>query len=260
MSIATFQDAFAGALLAPELDPSAVETIPRLGNSEITAKQFAVYREIALGNLRKVLAEVHPTVAKITSDEDFRRIGDAFFLKHPPHSVNPVLITELFAVFLEKMIGDNPRELAEQHYLPDLASLDYGCYQARHAVDASAIHTRIFTELTPELLSARRIQLHPACFWLSSTYAVYDLWQQHQGQQKAAKVEIHHPQEVVIIRPQIKVEVHRVDMGLVKTLDALDAGETIHSAIMQGSFADAAFNAVGAMQFLIQNDLIVSLY
>jgi hypothetical protein len=65
---------------------------------------------------------------------------------------------------------------------------------------------------------------------------------------------------VVIIRPKLNVEVHRADAGLVKTLDALDGGATLNNALMQGNLADAGFNAVGAMQFLIQNDLIISLY
>lgn len=260
MSIAAFQDAFANTLLAPELNADAIAAIPRLGNSEITSKQFAIYRELTLGHLRSILAEVHPTVAKVMAAEDFQRLGDAFFLKHPPHSVNPVLITEMFGAFIEKVLDEDTAALPQQNYLADLVTLDYGCYQAKHAVDAIAVHSRIFTELTPELLSVRRIQLHPACFWLSSPYAIYDIWQHHHAHHRALDLNVQRPQEVVIVRPQIQVEVHRVDVGLVKTLDALDEGQTINDALMQGSIADPSFNAVAAMQFLIQNDLIVSLY
>jgi hypothetical protein len=46
----------------------------------------------------------------------------------------------------------------------------------------------------------------------------------------------------------------------VKVLDALDAGETLNGALVQGSAADPEFNAVAAIQFLIQNNLIISLY
>lgn len=260
MSIAGFQDAFANALLAAELTPNALGAIPRLGNSETTATRFAVYRERVLGNLREILATVHPTVAQVMAPEDFQRAGDAFFIKHPPHSVDPVLITEMFAAFLEKFVSTKDLGLPDQGYLADLATLDYGCYRARNAVDATAVNTRIFTELTPELLSARRIQLHPACFWLSSSFAIYDIWQRHNSHLRKSELNLNQPQEVVIIRPHLQVEVHRVDVGLVKSLDALDAGETINTALTQGNLADPGFNAVGAMQFLIQNDLIISLY
>lgn len=260
MSLASVQDAFASALLAPNLDVTALDAIPSFGNSEIKAKQFAVYREIALHNLSRILAGVYPTVAEVMTPADFKCMSDAFFLKHPPHSVEPIVITELFAIFLENTIADNADALPEQNYLPDLATLDYGCYQAEHAIDATAVNTRIFTDLTPEMLSARRMQLHPACFWLSSAYAVYDIWQRHHSPMQRGDLNVAHPQEVVIIRPRIHVEVHRVDVGLVRTLDAIDAGETLNKALMKGSLADPAFNAVGAMQFLIQNDLILSLY
>lgn len=260
MNLAEFQDAFAHALLAPSVDTATLDAIPNFRASEVKAKQFAVYREIVLSNLRLVLATVHPTVASVMDPEDFQRVSDAFFQKHPPHSVNPVLMTEMFATFLEKVVTDDADSLHNQAYLPDLATLDYGCHQARHAVDATAVSTRIFTDLTPESLTARRAQLHPACFWLSSPYAVYDIWKHHHSHLQADQLNMQRPQEVVIMRPQIQVEVHRVDVGLVKTLDALDAGETLNRALMQGSMADPAFNAVGAMQFLIQNDLIISLY
>lgn len=260
MSLAEFQDAFAQALLAPAVDSARLDAIPNFCASEVKAKQFSVYREIAFNNLRGILASVHPTVARVMDADDWQRVGDAFFQKHPPHSVDPVLITEMFATFLENAIAENEDELPEQHYLPDLATLDYGCYQARHAIDASAVSTRLFTDLTPESLSARRIQLHPACFWLSSAYAVYDIWQQHHSHLQPNRLGLHRAQEVVIIRPQIRVEVHRVDVGLVRTLDAIDGGATLNDALMQGSMADPAFNPVGAMQFLIQNDLITRLY
>ncbi|MCR6650914.1 MAG: hypothetical protein NVV73_05170 [Cellvibrionaceae bacterium] len=45
-----------------------------------------------------------------------------------------------------------------------------------------------------------------------------------------------------------------------KVLDAIDAGETLNSSLLQGSAADPEFNAVAAIQFLIQNNLIISLY
>lgn len=260
MRLAEFQDAFAHALLAPSVDTATLDSIPNFRTSEIKAKQFEVYREIAFSNLRCILATVHPTVARVMDANEFRSVSNAFFQKHPPHSVNPTLITEMFATFLEKIVTDNASEPSDQAYLPDLATLDYGCHQARHAIDATAVSTRIFTDLTPESLSARRVQLHPACFWLSSPYAVYDIWKHHHSHLSADQLTVQRPQEVVIMRPHIQVEVHRVDVGLVKTLDALDAGDTLNHALMQGSMADPTFNAVGAMQFLIQNDLIISLY
>jgi hypothetical protein len=261
MNLADFQDAFVASLLHPN---RTIKTSERqaggMALSGIRAKHFSAYRELILADLRLILIEVYPTVAKLMLAEDFARVGNAFFLQYPPTSVNPVSLTELFATFLEQLIASEPGALAKQGYLPDLATLDYGCYQALNAVDANAITTRMFTDISPEMLTVRKIHLHPACFWLSSDYAIYDLWRHQQTDPHTVLFEREYPQEVVIIRRKLQVEVHRADIGLVKMLDALDAGETLNVALLQGTLADPRFNAVGAMQFLIQNDLIINLY
>lgn len=255
MSLANFQEAFTKALFSTELDPALVAEIPHLTNSPRTLKQFAAYRERALRGLTDILRSVYPTTVGVMGDEEFNKAARAFFLQSQPQNVDPILIGEPFAPFLELY----PTEEKLPH-LPDVATLDYGCFKAKQAIDATAMNTRIFTDLSPEQLAARRIQLHPACFWMSSPYAIYDIWRSHSSQFSAKPLPVESPQEVVIIRPKLQVEVHRVDVGLIKVLDAIDAGETLNSALMDARMTDPGFNAVAAIQFLIKNDLIISLY
>lgn len=255
MSLAGFQEAFSRALYSAELDPELVSQIPHLAASPRTLQQFAAYRERALQGLENILRSVYPTLAAVMGEEAFSRTARAFLLQRAPHSVDPVVIAEPFGNFLDLYAAED-----NLPHLPDLATLDYGCFKARQAIEASAMNTRIFTDLSPEQLAARRIQLHPACFWMSSPYAIYDIWRFHHSPYSSKPLALDIPQEVVIIRPQLNVEVHRVDVGLVKVLDAIDAGETLNSSLLQGSAADPEFNAVAAIQFLIQNNLIISLY
>jgi hypothetical protein len=255
MSLAGFQEAFSRALYSAELDPELVAQIPHLEASPLTLQQFAAYRERALQGLEATLQSVYPTLVAVMGAEEFSLAARAFLFRGAPHSVDPVLIAEPFGNFLDEYVADK-----NLSHLPDLATLDYGCFKSRQAIEASAMNTRIFTDLSPEQLAARRIQLHPACFWMSSPYAIYDIWRFHHSAYSSKPLDINISQEVVIIRPQLSVEVHRVDMGLVKVLDALDAGETLNNALLQGSAADSEFNAVAAIQFLIKNNLIISLY
>ncbi len=255
MSLATFQDAFSRALFSADLDPAVIAQIPHLGQASVMAKQFATYRARALKGLERVLREVYPTAAAVLGETEFSAASGAFFLQSAPRAVDPILVAEPFAQFLDLYATEE-----KLPHIADVATLDYGCYKARYAIEATAMNTRIFTDLSPEQLAARRIQLHPACFWMSSPYAIYDVWRFHNSVFSAKPLTVEAPQEVIIIRPRLQVEVHRVDVGLVKVLDAIDAGETLNDALMQGSLADHHFNAVGAIQFLIQNDLIVSLY
>lgn len=255
MSLASFQEAFSRAIFSAELDPALVAQIPHLAQSPRALQQFAAYRERALQGLQSILQTVYPTAAAVMEAAEFERATRAFLLHSAPRSPDPVLLAEVFGNYLEDYATE-----AQLPHLPDLATLDYGCFKAEQAIEAAAMNTRIFTDLSPEQLAARRIQLHPACFWMSSPYAIYDLWRCHHTPYFSKPLTLESPQEVVIIRPQLHVEVHRVDLGLVKVLDAIDAGETLNNALMQGSAADPEFNAVAAIQFLIQNSLIISLY
>jgi hypothetical protein len=255
MSLAEFQEAFSKALFNAEFAPDLVEYIPHLGQSAQQVQQFNAYRQRSLQGLADVLREVYPTAAAVMGAEVFKAASDAYFLQYPPRAVDPILIGEGFGPFLDQL----PEE-KKPPYLPDVATLDFGCFKSRQAIEASAMNTRIFTDLPPVQLAARRLQLHPACFWMSSPYAIYDLWRHHHSAFAPKPLSLVVPQEVIIIRPQLQVELHRVDVGLVKVLDALDTGETLNEALMQGSMADPAFNAMAAIQFLIQNGLIISLY
>ena len=252
MSLASFQDAFSQAIFSAELDPDLVAQIPHLAQSPRTLQQFAAYRERALLGLHNILQAVYPTTAAVMGAEEFAGAARAFLLQSAPSSPDPVAIAEPFGKFLESYSDDGK--------LADLATLDYGCFKADQAIDATPMSTRVFTDLSPEQLAARRIQLHPACFWMSSPHAIYDLWRFHHTPYSSKPLTDASPQEVVIIRPQLHVEVHRVDLGLVKVLDALDTGETLNKALLRGSAEDLEFNAVAAIQFLIQNNLIISLY
>lgn len=255
MSLAEFQEAFSQALFSSEVTTETTAYIPHLSPSPLQTLQFGAYRKRALLGLADVLRDVYPTAEAVMGPEEFLAASDAYFLQHPPRAVDPILITEGFGPFLDQLAADK-----KPPHLPDVATLDFGCFKARQAIEASSMNTRIFTDLSPEQLAARRLQLHPACFWMSSPYAIYDIWRYHNSTFATKPLALNIPQEVVIIRPQLQVEVHRVDVGLVKVLDALDTGETLNDALMQGGAADPAFNAVGAIQFLIQNDLIISLY
>jgi hypothetical protein len=255
MSLAQFQDAITQAIFHPETDKAALEKIPYFVANDHAAKVLTVYRELALKGLTGVLRQVYPTVAAVFGVKSFARMCQMFCAKSAPRAIDPTLIAEPFGQYLE--------EIAQEHnllHIADVATLDYGCYRAGLAIDAPTLNTRIFTDLSPEQLAARRIQLHPACFWMSSPFAIYDLWRYHHSPFSNKPDFLETPQEVVIIRPQIQVEVHKADIGLVKTLDALDAGDTLNAALFKGSQADGQFNPVAAIQFLVQNNLIVSLY
>lgn len=254
MSLAEFQDTVRDYLFNPDSRYQCVD-IPQLAKDEDFTKQFDVIRERTLSSLMRELAGVFPITKRLLSEAEFRIAADQYFSERIPSSIDPMNYCEEFPDFLENFTTEK-----DLPYLVEIAMLDYGCYQAKQAMDAQPINKKIFTELSPEQLAGRHIQLHPACFWMSSPFSLYDVWYRFNSSLPSKASAALTPQEVVIIRPQMQVEVHKVDTGLVRALDALDNGETLNKALMEGGQEDPNFNAVAAIQFLIQNGLIVNLY
>lgn len=255
MSLAAFQDAFAEALLTIELSDEKISNIPHLPQSPMLKKQFEVYRTRSRKGLRRILASAYPTVEEILGQEAFQFTSDSFFLDHPPQSVDPISICEKFAFYIESIEVNK-----ELPHLADIASIDFGCFQSKQAIDAASVDTGIFTSLSPEQLASRKVQLHPSCFWMSSPYAIYDFWQLHHSEEAPSNFKHDAPQEVVILRIGANIRIYRASSGLVKTLDSLDDGDPLSLALQNGATAEPAFNAVATIQFLIKNNLVVSLY
>lgn len=254
MSLADFQEAFTQALLTPFPDGSEFNRIPHLQDSALAALQFQALRDRVLAHLTLTLGEVYPTVASLLGKTLFKTAARDYFMEHPPEAVDPVSMTGQFPFFLAQY------EAAQKTpYLTDLATLDQGYYQSGRTQEVSAVSTRIFTELSPEQLAVRQVQLHPGCYWFASPYAVYDIWQSQQTQNKPPE-SYAIPQDVLVIRPHLNVELHKIDPGFVRTLDELDNGKSLGQALTLGNLVDKDFNTAAAMQFLIQNDLIVALY
>lgn len=254
MNLAHFQDQFTDLLfnakssLTPD-DLLDVAPTPAL------AKQVEIYRQQALDNLHVQMRRVFPITQRLLAPGEFRAASDAYFLASAPSAIDPMQYAKRFSSFLEGFTTEK-----DLPYLADVAMLDYGCFQAKQSIDAEPTNSKIFTETPPEQLANRKIQLHPACFWMTSPYAIYNIWHRFTTSRPTQLENSLLAQEVLIIRPQLRVEVHKIDPGFIKTLDALDEGQTLNDALMKGGAADPKFNAMAALQFLIQNKLIIALY
>lgn len=255
MSLTDFQEAFSKALLQPEFDTTALRNMPFINASALGGLQFSATRKRTLAALTAQLQGVYPTVQQVLGDDTFAEVAARYFYTHPPMTPHPVEAVEMFAYFLESQ----PQAKAFP-FLPDVATVDLGYHKAYHAVDANTVRTSIFTELLPEELAAKRIQLHPACFWFTSSYAIFDIWRLHHSPVPPQTIDYHWPQDVIIVRPHLNVEIHRIDVGFTNALDRLDAGESLESAFVRANQIDKNFKAAAAIQFLIQNNLIVRLY
>lgn len=254
MSLTDFQEQFAASLLTQKRDASQARSLPYFADPEQAMRFYDAARARALTAWTAQLQAIYPTVARIMGEQEFQDAAAGYFTKHLPNTPHPVESVEAFAYFAETL-----PHTQTYSFLPDIATLDLGYHKSFHTIDVEAVKTRVFTELAPEALAGKRLQLHPACFWFSSAYAVHDIWRMHHSPMPPKSIQYHTPQDVVIVRPALTVEVHKIDSGFAHALDQLDAGETLQNAFHSANRIDNSFKAVAAMQFLIQNNLIVNL-
>ncbi len=257
MSLAEFQDAFAAALLSPELSEQLLQDIPHTSQGSTLRSQIEVYKKRSLEGFCDALEQVYPTVLRIMGKDAFTFIARDYLVQYPPSSPNHVQLGEHFAAHIEASKNDT-----SPPYLADIATLDFGRYQCEQASDMEGVSPSVFTELSPEMLATRKMQLQPACLWMSSPYAIYEIWQHFQDAPLSATIQFDtgQPQDVVILRSQLTAEIKKVSRGLVRVLDVLDDGETLSTALQQGAQEDPNMNPSLALQFIIEHHLVVSLF
>ena len=255
MSLAEFQETFAQALATIETPrENMLRDMPELTGIKNLSDKFALCRNQMHKTLASRLETVFPTVKSIVGNEFFTKLTAAY------SRANKLIGPEApeFSEGLPDFIDEFEPALSFP-YLPDIGMLDLGYWKSLNALDHQSIQPNLFTELTPELLAKCRISLHPACYWFSSQYAIYHIWKLYHSSQPPQHIDHRVPQDVIIIRPQYKVEVHEIDTGFIKVLDTLDNSGTLQEAFDEGSAWDANFNTVTAIQFLVQNGLIAKL-
>ncbi len=256
MSLADFQDAFIRTLLAEEPASARNMTeLPYLAQTALNAKRVNVCRARVADHLAQTVKAVYSTVQQIVGEAFILTAAQAYFREHPSVSADPLQQVEAFPAFLEQY---PPAEAFP--YLADVATLDLGLKKAFHAPESPRLSPSVFSQMNPEELATHCIRLHPACFWFSSEYAIYDIWRLYHAKKPLANINHRQAQDVILIRPQLTVEVYEIDAGFIKALDALDEGATLNDAFARGSEADFRFDTGSALQFLVTNGLITAFY
>jgi len=218
----TFQPAFAAALLDPDrpLPPGLAR---RSDAGAGTA--FAVYRNnVAVGLIEAVRASF-PVVERIVGQEFFAAMARVFVVRHPP--LSPVLIGygDGFPAFL----ADFP-PAADMPYLPDVARLERAHTRAYHAADITPLGLKALQAVEPERLAGLRLRLHPAFAVIRSAHPIVSIRAMNLDLVPLAPIDRLGPEDALIGRPGLDVEVRALPPGAAAFLLALAAGETLGRA------------------------------
>ena len=247
------QQSFACALLDPEQPPPAGLTT---WNGSDPAARFAVYRNNVVVSLIDALADTYPVTQELVGEEFFRAMTRLFVRAEPPHSPVLAFYGESFPAFIEHF-----PPAASVPYLANVARLEMLRVRAYHAADVAELPAEAITRALvdadelPELL----IGLHPSVGLVRSQYAVASLWAAHQGIADISAVDPYTPENVLVIRPHLDVEVIRLNSGASDFVAHLLQGASPGFAAEQTSQTHADFDLASILGLLIRQHAISSM-
>lgn len=247
------QQAFFEALLDPgQAAPAGLCA----WNGSAAAARFAVYRNNVLVSLIDALADTYPVAQELVGEPFFRAMARLFVHQAPPRSRVLAFYGEAFPAFIE-----NFAPAASVPYLADVARLEMLRVRAYHAADGAALPTGAMeqalaqTDAPAELV----LGLHPSVRLLRSRYAVVSLWAAHQGVGELSAIDPAQPENALLVRPGLDVELLRLDAGASALVAALQQGAPLGPAVAQASQADASFELAGSLALLIRSHAIASI-
>lgn len=83
----------------------------------------------------------------------------------------------------------------------------------------------------PELLPLRRVICHPSLAVVRSPYAVVSLWAAHQGAGEISRVDPYAPEDALVVRGNLEVQVARLPGGSATFIQELAAGRLLAEAV-----------------------------
>ncbi|MCF6368881.1 HvfC/BufC N-terminal domain-containing protein [Rhizobium halophilum] len=237
--MSTMQQRFAAGLMKPE---SALPEGLTSWNCRQPKVRYDVYRNNVMVSLRRALASRFPAAEMIVGEDFFAAMADIFICEHPPRS--PLLF----------LYGDDFPDFAAAFppaqsvpYLADVMRLEIGRGRAYHAADVAPLDPARLAAVAPDDLAAVRFTLHPSATVLRSAFPVVTIWAMNAGEAPVAPISDWTPEDALVIRPHLTVEVLRLPPAGAVFLDALAAGGPLADAAEAGAAAHPDFDLTATL-------------
>jgi hypothetical protein len=244
---------FSAALLDPERTiPDGITT----WNGSDPAARFAVHRNNVAASLVEALTDTFPVTQELVGETFFRAMAVLFVRIEPPRS--PVLAH--YGASFPSFIEHFP-PAASVPYLGDVARLERLRMAALHARDADELPASNLVSAMADIdaLPELRVLFNPSVGLLRSRYAVASLWAAHQGLIDIATVDPDVAEDVLVVRPDLEVEVIPLRHGAAVFIDHLLQRGSLGSALEQASRAYPRFDLADILRQLVRARAISSL-
>ena len=246
-------NAFNESLLNPD---AAIPKGLACWNQTDCYERFSVYRNNVMSSLINVLAGNFPVIEQLVGQRFFRAMAKEYVMQCPPDVPMMVKYGRSFA----KFIHDFPPARSIP-YLEDIAKLEFAIQESRHAADVQPIQLSKLINLIEDQnkLNSTGLLLAPSTQLLNSVFPLASIWFAHQPQAEIQlnTIALDQAENVLLTRPQLDVDIHRIDLGMAKFINSLLKGLSVTQAAELAS--EFSFEPVAAIQRLIKQNAIVDL-
>lgn len=236
-SFAEVQTAFAAAVIDPDA-PAPLDVLADPDHQR--GERFRVYRNNVISGLTDQMAGSFPVVRRLVGDEFFRAMARAFVLANPPRSPLLTDYGDGFAAFVECF-----PPAATLPYLADVAMLEALRVRAYHAADAAPLTPEAAARLAMEEPGA--LKVHPSASLLRSRFPVLTIWTANQPEAAPGRIRAVDGESVLIVRPGMIVNMHRIGALAAETFHALAGREAGLNAAAGDAAAIGELAASGAL-------------
>lgn len=202
------------------------------------APGLAVYRNTVAKGRADALAGLYPTVERLVGPDWFRDAAVVYAHNAPP--ATPVL--DEYGEDFPDWLAAFPPAL-DLDFLAPVARLDRAWSRAHRAADAPGLSPQTVAALPPAALYAGRAVLHPSAqlFWFDWTAP--SIWlANRQETPPDDMVWDQTPEGLLVVRPDMTVQTHRLTHPQFAFLDACRHGRTVGAAVLAALAADPATN------------------
>lgn len=191
-------------------------------------RRLNVYRNNVRANRHSALASTYPVVEKLLGPEYFQYLADAYAKKHPSRSGDVQCFGRKLADFLVDL-----ESVKTLPYLSDVARLEWACSVVSVAVSPISNGLENFETLAPDHIASLRFGARKASRLVRSKYPIFSIWlvnqDTHTGDESVNLDE--GAQSVLVVRPNIELELWPLDEAESVFADALIAGNTLSEAV-----------------------------
>ena len=243
------QTEFRAAVLDPDVSrPTGL----RDGQDQPAGRRFDVYRNNVAVSLTEALETAFPVLRKLVGDTNFKVLAAAFLRQHPPSSPLMMFYGAEMPVFLQTF-----EPTKSTGYLPDVARLEVALRESYHAKDATPIDPTALQHLAPDQLMGAHLSLSPSLRLIRSQWPLYALWAFNMIE-GAPKPQMQ-AQDVLVMRPGMDPEPHLLPVGAAPFVSALQAEQTLGTALEAATAETPDFDLSATLTLLISTGALTTI-